>query len=66
MKPMKPETVAIIGKVVSVIGVAATLVADWANKRNMDDTIKAEVARALREPRRSKTMRSVLHGLFSF
>ncbi len=52
MKPMKPETVAIIGKVVSVIGVAATLVADWANKRNMDDTIKAEVARALREHRR--------------
>lgn len=52
MKQVKPETVVVIGKVVSMISVAATLIADWANKRTMDDTIKAEVARALREHRR--------------
>lgn len=49
---IKPETVEVIGKVVSVIGVAATLIADWANKRTMDETIKAEVAKALRQHRR--------------
>ncbi|MCM1525385.1 MAG: hypothetical protein NC120_13115 [Ruminococcus sp.] len=49
MKSMKPETVKVIGTVVSVIGAAATLIANWASDRVMNDTIKSEVAKAVKE-----------------
>ena len=49
MKSMKPETVKIIGTVVSMVGVAATMIANWANERTMNDTIKSEVAKAIRD-----------------
>ncbi|MCM1578809.1 MAG: hypothetical protein NC078_08440, partial [Ruminococcus sp.] len=48
-RELKPETIETIGKIVSLVGVAATLVADWANKRTMDETIRKEVVKAVKE-----------------
>lgn len=39
------KTVSIVG---TVLGVGATLLSNWATKKDMNDTIKEEVAKALK------------------
>lgn len=46
---MDLKRIRIIGEIVSVIGVAATLAANWVTEQTMNETIRLEVAKAVAE-----------------